>query len=230
MKAVILAAGMGERMRPLTLKTPKPLLKVNGKPIIDYALESFPPEITEVIIAVKYLGSKIRRHVGKKNRGMIVRYVLGSDKGTAYSFMAAKKYLKNERFLFVYGDEIPDKTDVANCLKKDLSILTFKSKNPQVNGIAYLSKDGSIRKIVEKPKSSKSNLGVDGVMVLNTDIFKYMPKLSRGEFYLSTMVGLFVRSHKVFPVKAKNFIGDIASPADLIRTGKILLARYNKKN
>jgi len=230
MKCIILAAGRGERMMPLTTKTPKPLLKVNGKTLIDYVLNSLPSEITEVIIAVKYLGTKIKKHVGKKNSGMIIRYVAGSDKGTAYSFLAAKKYLKNERFLFVYGDEIPDKTDISNCLKKDLSILTFKSKNPQVNGIAYLSKDGSIKKIIEKPKNSKSNLGVDGVMVINTDIFKNIPKLSHGELYFSTMVGLFVRSHKVFPVKAKNFIGDITSPADLIRAGKIISARYNGKN
>jgi len=123
-------------MMPLTTSTPKPLLKINGKPIIDYVLESFPPEITEVIIAVKYLGSKIKKYVGKKKRGMTIKYVLGSDKGTAYSFMAAKKYLKNERFLFVYGDEMPNPVDLKNCLKRELSILTFKSKNPQANGIA----------------------------------------------------------------------------------------------
>jgi NDP-sugar pyrophosphorylase family protein len=230
MKVVILAAGEGVRMRPLTLKTPKPLLKVNGKPIIDYVLESLPSEITEVIIAVKYLGSKIKKHVGKKNRGMIIRYVAGSDKGTAYSFMAAKKYLKNERFLFVYGDEIPNPYDVKNCLAKDLSILVFKSQNPQVNGIAYCRKDGTIRKIIEKPKNPKSNLAVNGVMVLNTDIYNYKPTLTRGEFYFSTMVGLFVNDHKVIPIKAKDFIGNITTPTDLIRAGKILLARYNKKN
>ena len=230
MKCVILAAGKGERMRPLTLKNPKPLLKVNKKAIIDYTLEALPPEITEVIIAVRYLRSKIKKHVGTKNRGRTVKYVLGSDKGTAYSFLAAKKYLKNERFLFVYGDEIPNKADIAGCLKNDLSILTFKSKNTQANGIAYLRRDGSIKKIVEKPKKSSSRIGVDGVMVLNTDIFKYVPKLASGEFYLSTMVGMFVQKHKVFPIKARNFIGDISTPDDLIRAGKIIAARYNGEN
>jgi NDP-sugar pyrophosphorylase family protein len=230
MKAVILAAGEGVRMRPLTLKTPKPLLKVNGKPIIDYVLDSFPAEITEVIIVVKYLGNKIKKHVGIKNRGRKIKYVLGSDRGTAYSFIAAKKYLKNERFLFVYGDEIPNKTDVISCLKKDLSILTFKSKNPQANGIAYLRKDGSIKRIIEKPKNPKSNLATDGVMVLNTDIFRYKPEKIKNEYYFSTMLGSFVQDHKVFPIKAIDFIGDITAPSDLIRAGKIISARYNKKN
>ena len=104
----------------------------------------------------------------------------------------------------------------------DLSILSFESKNPQAHGIAYLRKDGSIRKIIEKPEISKSNLGVNGLMVLNTDIFKYAPNLTGDEFYLSTMIGLFARDHKVFPIMANNFIGDITSPNDLVRAGKLL--------
>lgn len=225
MKAVILAAGEGKRMRPLTVKTPKPLLKVNGKAIIDYVLESFSPDIDDVIVVVKYLGTQIKKHLGKKCHGIKIRYVLGSDKGTAYSFLATRKFLKNERFLFVYGDEIPDPIDVKNCLAKDLSILVFKSQSPQSNGIAYLRKDGTIRKIIEKPKKSKSNLAVDGVMVLNTDIFNYKPLPTRGEFYFSTMVGLFVRHHRVFPINATSFIGETTTPLDLVRVGNILKSR-----
>lgn len=226
MKAVILAAGEGKRMMPLTLKTPKPLLKVNGKAIIDYVLESFTPEIDEVIIVVKYLGNQIKKHIGKENRSKRIKYVLGSVKGTAYSFIAAKKYLKNERFLFVYGDEIPNPRDVKNCLSKDLSVLVFKSKNPRANGIAYLRKDCTIKKIVEKPKKPKSDLAVDGVMVLNTNIFDYAPAFTNNEYYFSTMVGSFVHEHKVHSVKAINFIGDLTTPQDLERVGNILKSRH----
>ena len=224
MKAVILAAGQGMRMRPLTLNTPKPLLRVNGKPIIDYILESFPTEINEVIISVKYLAGQIKKHVNKKS-GFKVRYVVGSDKGSAYSFIAARKHLNDERFLVVQGDDIPHPDDIANCLKKDLSYLTFESHNPQAHGIGYLRKDGSIKKIIEKPKKTTSTLGVNGVMVLNTNIFNYSPTLIRGEYYFSTMIGAFVRDHKVFPVANMGLIGDITTPKDLIRAGKILNAR-----
>ena len=212
-------------MRPLTLNTPKPLLKVNGKPIIDYVLESFTPEIDEVIIVVKYLGLQIKKYIGKKYRRMRVRYVLGSDSGTAYSFMAAKIYLKQERFLFVYGDEIPNSIDVKNCLAHDLSILTFETQNPKANGIAYLKKDGTIERIVERPKNPKPSLAVDGVMALNTDIFNYIPQQQKGEYYFSAMVGLFCRDHKVFPVMARDFVGDLTSSQDLARVGNIIRAR-----
>lgn len=229
MKVVILAAGEGKRMMPLTLKTPKPLLKVNGKPIIEYVLESFPPEIEEVIIAIRYRGEQIKKHIGKKNRHMKIRYVLGSHKGTAYSFLAAKKYLKNERFLVVYGDDLPHSVDIKNCLAKDLSILVYKPKNPSACGMAYLRKDGTIRRIIEKPKKPKSNLAVSGLMVLNTDIFDYTPSLAKGEFYFSLLADSFAHNHKVFPVNTKNFIGEINTPGDLIRAGNILKAREKTK-
>lgn len=226
MKAVILAAGEGKRMSPLTLNTPKPLLKVNAKPIIEYVLESFPPQIDEVIIVVKYLGDQIKDYVGTTNGDRRVRYVLGSDKGTAYSFLAAKKFLANQRFLFINGDEIPDSRDVRNCLKKDLSILVFKPQDPEANGIAYLRADGTIEKIIEKPKKSTSDIAVDGVMVLNSDIFSYKPASKNGEYYFTSMVGSFVQDHKVSPVAAKDFIGDLTTPNDLVRVGNILRQRY----
>ena len=106
-----------------------------------------------------------------------------------------------------------------------MSYLTFESHNPQAHGIGYLRKDGSIKKIIEKPKKTTSTLGVNGVMVLNTNIFNYSPTLIRGEYYFSTMIGAFVRDHKVFPVANMGLIGDITTPKDLIRAGKILNAR-----
>ena len=225
MKAVILAAGEGTRMRPLTLSTPKPLLKVGGKPIIDYILESLPTEIDEVIIAVKYLGDQIKSHIGAKNLDKKIRYVTGSSLGTAYSFLATKKFLRSERFILVHGDELTDKIDIKNCLSKELSILVFKPDKPQACGIAYLRRDGTIKKIIEKPKKTKSTLAVDGVMVINTDIFDCTPKLAKDEFYLSTMVDLFAKSHKVFPIKAKKSIFGISEPQDLVRAGSILKSR-----
>ncbi len=190
MKCIVLAAGRGERMMPLTANTPKPLLEVDGKPIIDYVLESLPVEIDEIIIVVKYLGQQIKDHVGQRYRNKKVRYVEGSDKGNAFSFLATKKYLKNERFLIIYGDETPNLVDVENCLAQDLSILTFKSG-----------------------KHWKR----DGVMVLNTDIFNNKPIITKDELFLNTLVDLFICDHKVTLIKSENFIGGLNTPKELAR-------------
>ncbi len=229
MKAVILAAGEGKRMRPLTLKNPKPLLLVNKKPIIDYVFEAFPREIDEVIVVVKYLGHKIKKYLGKAHKGKKIKYAQGSDLGTAYSFLAAKKYLSNEKFLFIYGDEIPNPRNVEKCLNGRLNILVFRSDTPEKHGIVYLRKDRTVGKIVEKPKKTKSHIAIDGIMVLNTDIFNYSPKKNNGEYYFSSMVGSFVKDHRVFPVYSADFIGDLTSPADLKRVGKALRFRNDKQ-
>lgn len=144
MKVVILASGRGERMKPLTNKTPKPLLKVNGKPIIDHIIDALPPEITEIIVVVKYLGSQIIKHLSKQRKP--IYYVSGSSRGDVYSFLETKEYLNNERFLVIYGDEIPNSANIRLCLQEKLSMLTF-------NGGTF-----------------------DGVMVLHTDIFNYPVK------------------------------------------------------
>jgi len=212
-------------MRPLTLKEPKPLLKINGKAIIDYVYESIPEEVDEVIVVVRYMGDKIKSHISENWRRKNIHFATGSDKGTAYSFLAASKYLKNERFLFLYGDEVPDPRDVKRCLNKDLSVLVFKSANPRANGIAYLREDGTIGEIVEKPNNPKSNMAVDGVMVINTDIFNYIPIRTKGEYYFSTMIDKFVEEHKVYPVMSTNFIGDVTKPEDLERVGELLKQR-----
>ena len=145
MRAVILAAGRGVRMMPLTADTPKPLLKVGGRAIIDYVFEALPDEIDEVIVVVKYLGGQIVKHVVDKYKDLKVTFVQGSDDENVYSFLNTGPYLDSERFLLIYGDEIPNPNDVKKCLEKDLSMLTFD------NGI------------------------YDGVMVLNTSIFDYEP-------------------------------------------------------
>ncbi len=188
MKAVILAAGRGQRMQLLTVSTPKPLLKVNGKPIIDYILGALPEEIDEIIIVIDYLGNQISNHVFQwcdENSSGIkkIQYVQGSSKGNAYSFLATRKYLKDERFLLMYGDEIPNPENVKRCLEKDLSILTF---------------DGGI---------------YDGVMVLNTDIFE----CETSDGFFKTMVEEFVYNHVVNFIPAENFIGGINTPTDIVR-------------
>lgn len=196
MKVVILCAGRGERMMPLTANTPKPLLKVDGKPLIEYVLESLPKEIDEIIIVVKYLGDQIKKRIGREYNGKKIIYVTGSNKGNAYSFLNTRKYLKEERFLLIYGDEMPNPLDVRNCLKKELSILTFKKDGKWV---------------------------YDGVMVLNTNIFNHIPIYSDFELsFQSTMIDLFIRLHHVERIKSKSFVGEINTPEDITRVERIL--------
>jgi glucose-1-phosphate thymidylyltransferase len=223
MKAVILAAGRGERMRPLTLDTPKPLLKIKGRPILDYIFEVLPSEIDEVIVVVKYLAEKIERHLGGKFSGRKIKYAQGSDLGIAFSFLVAKDYIGKERFLVLYGDELLAAKDIKACLDHDLSIIVFKSPNPKASGVAVLDESGFFKKIIEKPENPPSDVAIGGIMVLNEKIFDYKPfKGPKGEFYLSSILGQFIKDNRVKAVFSDKFLGDITSPSDIARIEQLL--------
>lgn len=107
MKAMILAAGLGQRMRPLTDNLPKPLLCLAGKPLLQYHLEALARTgITEVVINLAYLGHKIREYVGDGSRfGLQVQYSEEPEPlETAGALLKALPLLGEEPFLLVNGD------------------------------------------------------------------------------------------------------------------------------
>lgn len=106
-RAFILAAGLGLRMRPLTLYTPKPLLLVNKKPLIEYHLEKLAKAgISEVVINVSYLAEQIQKKLGDGDRwGLRIHYSVEPEPfETAGGISHAKAYLKGEPFLCINGD------------------------------------------------------------------------------------------------------------------------------
>lgn len=221
MQAVILAAGEGMRMRPLTLTIPKPLIPIAGKPILDHIFEAFPNEVDEAVLAVRYLGEQIREHCGGLFYGRRMRYAEGSPRGTAYSFLATKPHLRPGRFLFVYGDELPSPNDIAACLAHPASILCWEVEDPWNHGVAVLNPDGTIQEMVEKPKNPASNLIAGGVMVLNEDVFNYVSD-HEGEVYFTEMVNQFARRNPLHAVMSERKIGGISTPADIARVEALL--------
>ncbi|MEK7500796.1 MAG: nucleotidyltransferase family protein [Patescibacteria group bacterium] len=223
MQAIILAAGEGKRMRPLTLTVPKTLIEIKGKPIISHILAALPNEIDEVIVVVRYLGEKIRAYLGSDFGGRKIVYVEGRGQGTAADFLLTRPYVNSERFLLIYGDELPRPDDISNCLKHEFSLLVFKSDNPTAHGVVILNEDGLVEGVMEKPKNPPSEIAVDGVMVLGRKMFEYQPVSGQGgEFYLTSLVDQFVKDHKVYSVMSVGFIGDITTPADIERVEKVL--------
>ena len=232
MKAVILAAGEGRRMRPLTLTTPKPLLKIAGKALLDHIFEALPPEVSEIVMVVKYLADQIKNYCGDVFHDRKIIYAEGSELGTAYSFLAAQPYITGERFLVIQGDDLPSGQDITKCLSYPASILCWEADDPWNHGVITLNKDGTIGEIVEKPENPKSKLIAGGVLALNKKIFDCNPKATKlkGEFYFSGMVSQFVKSEPVTAVMSdwgKNVSG-ISTPNDIQRV-ESWLATQNKK-
>src|SRR5580704_1614963 len=107
MDAIILAAGLGTRLRPHTLQTPKPLLPVRGRPILDWSLGALPAAVDRVLVVVNYLGEQIEAYLhGQRHfaRWEVVRQE--QPRGTGDALRSCQKQLRSERFLVLNGDDL----------------------------------------------------------------------------------------------------------------------------
>ena len=219
MKIIVTAAGEGVRMRPLTLNTPKPLLKYRGKTNLDHLFELLPKEVDEAIIVVRYLGDQIKQYCGANFHGREVSYVDGSEKGNAVGIINARRFFApRERFAIAYGDEVFAGDEIKRCLDKEYSWLSYYVDDPTKTGVVTVDDKGKIVGFVEKPKNPLSNLAADGFMVISADIFNYdPPRHANGEFYFSDMMGQFIKEHDVYAVMGSEGHTQLTTPADIER-------------
>ena len=118
MQGVILAAGSGLRMRPMSDDRPKPLIMVGGRPLIEYVASQFPNELSELIMVIGYRGEMIRDFCGRRFLGRPVRYVQQDERrGTYHALVQAKNlFEEGERFFVLYGSTIHAREDFQACL------------------------------------------------------------------------------------------------------------------
>lgn len=177
MQAIILAAGRGTRMDELTTATPKPMLPVAGRPLLEYKIDALPDSIDEVILIVGYLKDVIKRHFGAVYGGKRVRYIeQGELNGTAGALWSAKEML-HDRFLVMMGDDIYWSGDIETCIGKEDSWTLLVQELPQMHraGNVKLDAEGRIGEIIESSIEDADRLepGIasTNLYVLDTRIF-----------------------------------------------------------
>lgn len=226
MKAVILAAGEGLRMRPLTDSCPKPMIKILGRPLLHHIIDALPEEVNEVILVVGYLGDQIEKYFGKRFGKFKIVYVRQKEKsGTGHALRLCKKFLGREKFLMLYADDLQSKKDLTKLLKHPLALLVKRVKDPRRFGVVTADKNGRILEIVEKPEHPVSNLASTGVKVLDSRIFKYpLVQHPNGEYYITYPLAQLAKEHEIKAVKASFWL-PIGYPEDLKKAEKILRNR-----
>ena len=210
---MILAAGRGERMRPLTDKTPKPLLRAGGKPIIQHIIEQLvAAQLTEIVINIAHLGQHIKDSIGNGNQwGASIVY---SDEGetgleTAGGIINALPLLGKNPFLVVNGD-IATNYDfsVLKNKKIDLAHLVLIPNPPHHSeGDFHLSLKGQLAEQGE-PKLTFSGIGVYNPALFN--------KVTLGKIKLVTLLRKAIASNQVSGEKFNDFWMDIGTPQRLI--------------
>lgn len=217
MKCVILAAGKGSRMLPLTEQMPKPLLPVGGTPLVERILGLFPPTVDHFIIVVGYKGEMIRERIGSELHGRPVSYVeQHTCTGTFEALKETQHLLQdNEPFFVVYGDDLHDSVAIEQMLSHQNSLLVHEVENPSAYGVIEINEENVITGIYEKPENPTTNLVSTGVLLLDTAVFLHEPEpLPSGEKALATAVGLLCAERKIHAVRS-NFWLPITTPEDL---------------
>lgn len=225
MQCIILAAGKGTRLRPLTDNCPKPLVKVAGKPLLDHIIEALPSAVDELIIVVGYLGHMIREYYGSEYHGKKVTYVEQVEQnGTARALWLCKDLLKG-RFIFMFADDIHGKNDIARITSYSRGMLAKTSDTPERFGVIVRNPDGTLFQIVEKPTHPPSNLVSTGIMVLDDNIFKFEAKNPvNGEYYLTEVLEEYAKEYPVAVVE-ENFWIPVGYPEDITRAETLLSLR-----
>ena len=222
MQCVILAAGKGTRLRPLTENLPKPLVQVGGKTLLDHIVEALPSSVDELIIVTGYLGHMIREYCGPEFHGRKVTYVTQEEQnGTAKALWLCKDLIKG-RFLFLFADDIHGKEDLARGTSFIRSLLVASVPNPESFGIVVRNPDGTLGLMIEKPENAPSNCASTGAMVLDAHIFEFEPKTPvKGEFYLTEVIERYAQKYPIAVVEQSLWI-PIANLSDVEKANKQL--------
>ena len=224
MKAVILAGGRGERLRPLTDKKPKPLITVKNRAILEYVIEYLKSHgIRDLIITIGYRGEQIKMYLGDgKKFGVKIEYsVEKKPLGTAGCLIPLKNKLK-DTFILIGGDNLT-KLDLRKFIdfhRKKKGILTaalFEFEQKLQWGIYSLNEDKSIRDFTEKPVFTYTA----GTMIfcLEPEIFKHIPDNPDKVINLTDhiMPDLVRKGEKIYGFEFREMWEDIGSHEDYER-------------
>ena len=172
MQAVILAAGEGKRVRPLTRSRPKALLPVANRPIIGYIIEALLKNgIRDIVVVVGYRKEQVIRFLNELDVPVTV-VVQDKQLGTAHALNCAKSHVMGD-FLLLPGDNYIDSQSIGRIKDIRNSMLIKEHPSPSNFGVVLL-KDGYVNNIIEKPEHSPSFMVSTGIFSLSKDFFSYI--------------------------------------------------------
>jgi glucose-1-phosphate thymidylyltransferase len=232
MEAIIPAAGLGKRLRPLTFSGPKHLIKIAGKPILQWVIEHLKKlKIKDIVIVISKNSAKIIDYFGDgKDFGVNISYCYQEKaKGIANAIYKAKDFVSN-RFLVYLGDNIVfhDLSKFIN-FKGSAAILLAKVKHPNRFGVAEI-KNGKIVRLVEKPKEYISDLALVGVYGFTDEIFEIIEKLKiswRSEIEITDAIQKLIELNREVEYEIINgWWKDTGTPEDILEANKFLLNNF----
>ncbi|WP_297070379.1 bifunctional sugar-1-phosphate nucleotidylyltransferase/acetyltransferase [Thermococcus sp.] len=232
MKGVILAAGRGERLRPLTDDRPKVVLKVANRPIVEYALENLDPFVDEFVMVVRYEKEKLAEILGDEFNGKPVTYVeqLPGD-GTAKAIESAKGHVGDGDFIVVNGDiyfEIEAIKDLISVFRRENADAALILKYfDDLSNFGKVEVERSLVKGIKEKPGGTSGYANLGIYAFRPTVFEFIKKTGlseRGEYEITDTINLMIDGgRKVVYAPYKGYWNDIGRPWDLLTLNEYLL-------
>ena len=205
MKAVVLAAGKGTRLRPLTDDKPKGLVEVDGRPIVTHCFERLAElGAEEFVVVVGYRKEDIIEHYGDEWEGIPITYTHQREqKGLAHALLTAEEHIDDD-FMLILGDNIfeANLADVVHRQRESRADAAFLVEEVPWDeasryGVCDTNNYGEITDVVEKPEDPPSNLVMTGFYTFSPAIFhacKLVQPSNRGEYEISEAIDLLIQS------------------------------------
>jgi len=239
MKAIILCAGEGTRLRPLTHTGAKHLIPVANKPVVHYVIEDLiQAGITQIgVIVSPNVENAFKRDLKDGSQwGISIEYIMQLEpKGLAHAASCAKDFVGDDPFVMTLGDNLLEH-GAGQYIKKfqegdaNAMVLLYEVDDPSSFGVAKLEGDRIVQ-LVEKPKDPPSNLAIVGVYMFDKNIFDAINKIKpswRGELEITdAMQQLIDDGHRVAPATVQGWWHDVGQPNDMLEANRLLLERLD---
>ena len=241
MRGIILAAGKGRRLRPLTHTGPKHLLPIAGKPIIRYGIDKLKEiGLAEIGVVVGYRADDVKECLKDgSDLGISIRYILQPvQRGIAHALKVAEEYLSDDRLVVYLGDNLlkqnlkkfADDFERENC---DALILLSRVRNPERFGVAVLE-GGKVTRLVEKPRENISDLALVGIYFFKPVVFKAIHQIRpswRNELEITDAIQWLVdHGYNVKAKVVKGWWADTGTELDLLEANRLILEDLKPNN
>ncbi|MDL0132492.1 UTP--glucose-1-phosphate uridylyltransferase AglF [Halobacterium salinarum] len=226
MKAVVLAAGEGTRLRPLTEDKPKGMVEVNGKPILTHCFEQLAELGADgLVVVVGYRKQNIIEHYGDEFEGIPITYAHQREqKGLAHALLTVEEHVDDD-FMLMLGDNIfqANLEDVVRRQQEDRADAAFLVEEVDWDaasryGVCDTNKYGEVTDVVEKPDDPPSNLVMTGFYTFSPAIFHachLVQPSNRGEYEISEAIDLLIQSGRTIDaIGLEGWRVDVGYPED----------------
>jgi len=227
MKAFILAAGLGTRLRSLGLDVPKVMVPIGGKPLLEHHLELFQRQgIREFIVNLHYLPEKITGYFGDGSRfGVSITYSHEPELlGTAGAVKKMESELRSGQFIVFYGDNLV-RVDFGSLLefhvarRAEATVALFASPEPWTGGVVETDSNGRVLRFVEKPdrKQVSTNLISAGIFIIEPPVLDVIPAGQFCDFERDVFPKLLADRRPMYAMEPAAYIQDVGTPERLAK-------------